>query len=78
MFVALGYNEEAKQPENPDQRRQPMTVKAGNEAEHTGDLRCKKCGELVHVEEGVSVPRCPICNSEDFTIRNRPEPKGAS
>jgi len=53
-----------------------MTIKADSEAQHTGDLRCKKCGELIHVEEGVTVPRCPVCNGEDFTLRNRPEPKG--
>jgi formylmethanofuran dehydrogenase subunit E len=49
-----------------------MTVKAGEEARHTGDLRCKKCGELVHVEEGGSIPRCAVCNGEDFTLRDRP------
>ncbi len=49
-----------------------MTVKAGEEALHTGDLRCTKCGELVHVEEGVTVPRCAVCNGGDFTRRNRP------
>lgn len=51
-----------------------MTVKAGDEARHTGDLRCRKCGELVHVEEGGTIPRCAICNGEDFTLRNRPVP----
>jgi formylmethanofuran dehydrogenase subunit E len=49
-----------------------MTVKAGEEALHTGDLRCTKCGELVHVEEGVTIPRCAVCNGGDFTRRNRP------
>lgn len=48
-----------------------MTVKAGEEARRTGDLQCRKCGELVHVEEGVPIPRCAVCNGEDFTLRER-------
>jgi formylmethanofuran dehydrogenase subunit E len=52
-----------------------MTVKAGEEARKTGDLRCRKCGELVHVEENALIPRCAICNGEDFTLRDRPVPR---
>ncbi|MEJ2698124.1 MAG: hypothetical protein P8Z70_00445 [Desulfuromonadales bacterium] len=49
-----------------------MTVKAGDECRKTGDFRCRKCGELIHVEEGLTIPRCPACNSGEFSLRDRP------
>ena len=49
-----------------------MSVRAGQECERTGDVRCRKCGEVVHVEEGQTFPRCPVCNGEEFSLRERP------
>ncbi len=51
-----------------------MTVRAGDECRKTGDFRCRKCGEVIHVEEGLDIPRCPACNGGEFSIRNRPLP----
>ncbi|SNB45327.1 alpha helical protein [Geobacter sp. DSM 9736] len=52
-----------------------MTVKAGEEIHNSGDFRCQRCGELVHVEEGLTVPNCPGCGNTTFSWRDRP-PKG--
>ncbi|MFO7982991.1 MAG: hypothetical protein R6V08_06030 [Desulfuromonadales bacterium] len=49
-----------------------MTIKAGEEVRKTGDFRCQKCGEVIHVEEDLTMPVCPICNGEEFSIKERP------
>jgi len=53
-----------------------MTIKAGEEVRKTGDFRCRKCGEVVHVEEGRALPHCPFCKSHDFSIKDRPVGEG--
>lgn len=52
-----------------------MTVKAGEECHNTGDFRCMRCGDLVHVEEGLTIPRCESCGNDTFSLRRRP-PRG--
>ncbi|NIQ98311.1 MAG: zinc ribbon-containing protein [Desulfuromonadales bacterium] len=49
-----------------------MSIKAGEEVKKTGDFRCRKCGDIVHVEEGLIMPRCPVCNGETFSLKDRP------
>jgi Zn finger protein HypA/HybF involved in hydrogenase expression len=47
-------------------------VRAGEECRNTGDFRCMQCGELIHVEEGASIPSCPACAGASFSLRQRP------
>lgn len=47
-------------------------VKAGEECRNTGDFRCTRCGELIHVEEGLDIPHCPGCGNGTFSLRDRP------
>lgn len=49
-----------------------MAVKAGEEIHHSGDFRCRQCDELIHVEEGLTMPNCPSCGNSVFSLRNRP------
>jgi Zn finger protein HypA/HybF involved in hydrogenase expression len=49
-----------------------MTIKAGEEVRWTGDFRCRRCGEVVHVEGGLTLPVCPVCKGSEFSIRERP------
>ena len=49
-----------------------MAVKAGEEIHHSGDFRCRQCDELIHVEEGLTMPNCPSCGNNVFSLRNRP------
>lgn len=52
-----------------------MTVRAGEECRRTGDFRCRRCGELIHVEEGLTIPLCPICKGDAFSLKDRPLPE---
>ncbi len=49
-----------------------MTIRSGEEVRQTGDFRCRSCGEVIHVEEGRPLPRCPVCNKDVFSIKDRP------
>lgn len=53
-----------------------MTAKAGEKAEATGDFRCEKCHEKVHVTVGRPIPRCPNCGNDAYDSRiNEPANK---
>ena len=36
-----------------------MSARSGEECKYTGDFKCRQCGELVHVEAGLTIPKCP-------------------
>ena len=44
--------------------------KTGEPARESGELRCEKCGHVVHVGLGVLIPRCPQCGFDTFELRN--------
>jgi len=46
-----------------------MTAKAGEKAEQTGDFRCQKCHQKVHVAKGQKIPKCPHCGSDVYDSR---------
>jgi hypothetical protein len=48
----------------------PMTAKAGERAEKTGDFFCASCSEKVHVSKGDKIPKCPNGHSEFDSRRN--------
>ena len=46
-----------------------MTAKSGEKAQESGDFRCKKCHEQVHVTQGDALPKCPNCGNNTFDKR---------
>lgn len=48
-------------------------VKAGDRAIATGDFVCARCGAEVPVGQGEVIPRCPVCDSDEYKER-RNEP----
>jgi Zn finger protein HypA/HybF involved in hydrogenase expression len=46
-----------------------MTVRAGENAQETGDFRCAKCHEKTHVTRGKKIPRCPNCGNDEYDTR---------
>ena len=46
-----------------------MAAKAGEKARETGDFRCAKCDEKVHVTGGDTIPKCPNCGNSTFNTR---------
>jgi Zn finger protein HypA/HybF involved in hydrogenase expression len=55
-----------------------MSAKAGEKAEKTGDFRCAKCHEKVHVKSGDKIPKCPNCGSDTYDTRqNEPGNKSS-
>ncbi len=46
-----------------------MAAKAGEEARQTGDFRCERCHERVHVTRGHKIPRCPNCGNDTYDTR---------
>jgi Zn finger protein HypA/HybF involved in hydrogenase expression len=46
-----------------------MAAQAGEKAEKTGDFRCEKCHQKVHVQSGHKIPKCPNCGNDTFDTR---------
>ncbi len=46
-----------------------MAAHAGERAQETGDFRCAKCHQKVHVTRGHSIPKCPHCGNTAFDAR---------
>lgn len=46
-----------------------MTAHAGEKARKTGDFRCERCGNKVHVSNGDEIPRCPECGNDTYDER---------
>ncbi len=46
-----------------------MAAKAGEKAWETGDFRCSRCHEQVHVTRGHVIPKCPNCGNDTFDTR---------
>lgn len=56
-----------------------MVAKSGEKAWETGDFRCEKCHEQVHVRKGQPIPKCPNCGNDSFDTRyHEPSRKSAS
>ncbi len=49
-----------------------MAAHAGEQARKTGDFKCKGCDEVVHVNQGQTIPPCN-CGATEFEAR-RHEP----
>jgi predicted RNA-binding Zn-ribbon protein involved in translation (DUF1610 family) len=55
-----------------------LSAHAGEEAQKTGDFRCQKCHEKVHVKKGGKILKCPNCGSAVFDTRlNEPGNKSS-
>lgn len=46
-----------------------MAANAGERAQETGDFRCEKCHQKVHVTKGDKIPTCPNCGNDTFDTR---------
>jgi ribosomal protein L37AE/L43A len=46
-----------------------MTAQAGEQAQRTGDFRCDKCHQKVHVKSGDKIPKCPHCGNNAYDTR---------
>lgn len=46
-----------------------MSAHAGEEARQTGDFRCDRCRNQVHVTAGDKIPKCPNCGNDTFDTR---------
>lgn len=46
-----------------------VAAKAGENARETGDFRCEKCHNKVHVTQGDRIPMCPECGNDTFDVR---------
>jgi ribosomal protein L37AE/L43A len=46
-----------------------MAATAGERARKTGDFRCEKCHNQVHVKAGEKIPKCPKCGNDSFDTR---------
>ncbi len=46
-----------------------MAANAGEKAQRTGDFKCGKCGNRVHVIKGKAIPKCPECGNDTFVER---------
>ena len=54
-----------------------MAAKAGEAAQETGDFRCAKCHERMHVSKGKKIPKCENCGGATFDTREN-EPRNKS
>lgn len=43
-----------------------MKIKAGMVAEQAGKYRCTRCGYILTLAKGDTVPRCPKCGNTEF------------
>jgi predicted RNA-binding Zn-ribbon protein involved in translation (DUF1610 family) len=46
-----------------------MAAESGETARETGDFRCSKCHNRVHVTRGHAIPKCPTCGNDTFDTR---------
>ncbi|OVZ55596.1 alpha helical protein [Pigmentiphaga sp. NML080357] len=46
-----------------------MAAHAGEKAQKTGDFRCERCRQTVHVTSGHTIPKCPNCGNATFSER---------
>ena len=46
-----------------------MAAQSGERARETGDFRCERCHEQVHVTQGDTIPKCPNCGNDTFDTR---------
>ena len=51
-----------------------MAAHAGENARQTGDFRCQKCHNRVHVTRGKNIPKCPNCGNDTLDTREN-EPR---
>ena len=54
-----------------------MAAHAGEKAEKTGDFRCEKCHQRVHVKAGEHIPKCPHCGNDTYGSRENDRAKKA-
>jgi len=47
-----------------------MAAHAGEPAQETGDFRCAKCHQRVHVTKGHKIPKCPHCGGATCDTRD--------
>lgn len=47
-----------------------MSPLAGEKAQETGMLRCKKCNHPVRVNKGEPIPKCPNCGHDLYDRRS--------
>ncbi len=43
-----------------------MKVTAGSIAEQTGQYKCTRCGTIIELTKGDTVPVCPKCHNKTF------------
>ncbi len=55
-----------------------MAAKAGEEARQTGDFRCERCHERVHVTRRHRIPKCPNCGNDTYDTREHEPGKKSS
>src|SRR6266702_2755899 len=46
-----------------------MSAHVGEKAEKTGDFRCAKCHQSVHVTKDRAILKCPHCGNETYATR---------
>jgi predicted RNA-binding Zn-ribbon protein involved in translation (DUF1610 family) len=46
-----------------------MAAHSGETARSTGDFRCSRCHQMVHVTNGHKIPKCPNCGNDTFDTR---------
>ncbi len=46
-----------------------MAARTGEQARESGDFRCERCNNIVRVNKGNPIPRCPSCGNETFEMR---------
>lgn len=54
-----------------------MSARAGESARKTGDFKCDKCGNSMHVTQGDKIPACSKCGNDTFSERTN-EPSNPS
>ncbi|MXQ14788.1 zinc ribbon-containing protein [Microvirga makkahensis] len=55
-----------------------MAAHAGETARQTGDFRCERCHQQVHVMKGRTIPKCPHCGNGTFDTRyHEPDSKSS-
>lgn len=54
-----------------------VVAHAGENARKTGEFRCERCHERVHVTQGDRIPKCPNCGNDTFdTLEHEPDTRG--
>lgn len=46
-----------------------MAAHSGETAQETGDFRCARCHEQMHVTRGHAIPTCPNCGNDTVDAR---------